>query len=193
MERAFETAQKAVALDDSLPEAHTYLGWAYVWRKQHEQAIAEGERAIALDPNFAEGYARLGSILSFAGRPEEGIDLVKKAMRLDPHYPPIYLIYLGRAYYAMGQYEDAIAAMKRCITRDPDLMVPHLVLGAIYGELGRKEEAQAQVAEVLRISPRVSVEGQRWRMPFKDQAVLDRYFDGLRKAGLPEKSRSTAP
>ncbi len=193
MRDRIEAAKKAVALDDSLPLAHTYLGWAYVWRKQHEEAIAEQERAIALDPNFAEGYARLGQILTFAGRPEEGIDLVKKAMRLDPHYPPTYLIYLGRAYYAMAKHEEAIAALKRCITRDPDLMVPHLVLGVIFSELGRKEEAQAEVAEILRISPRASLEGQRERMPFKDQAVLERHLDGLRKAGLPEKSRSTTP
>ncbi len=193
MERALELAKKAVALDDSLPLAHTYLGWAYLWKKQHEQAIAEAERAIALDPNFAEGYARLGFILSWAGRPEEGLGSVEKAMRLDPHYPPTYLIYLGRAYYAMGQYEEAIAALKKGFTRNPDLMVSHLVLAVIYSELGRKEEAQAEVAEVLRISPRVSMEGRRERMPFKDPVVLERYLEALRKAGLPETSRSTAP
>ncbi len=57
LERAFEAAKKAVALDDSLPLAHTYLAWVYVFRKQYEEAIAEGKRAIALDPNFAEGKA----------------------------------------------------------------------------------------------------------------------------------------
>ena len=193
LERAFEAAKKAVALDDSLPLAHTYLAWACLWKKQHEKAIAEGERAIGLDPNFAEGYARLGQILSLAGRPEEGLGLVKKAMRLDPHYPPTYLNNLGRAYYAMGQYEEAIAALKGSITRDPDFLSPHLVLAVIFSELGRKEEAQAEVAEILRISPRASLGDQRERMPVKDQAILGRYLEGLRKAGLPEKSRSTAP
>ncbi len=193
LERAFEAAKKAVALDDSLPLAHTYLGWAYVWRKQYKEAIAEGERAIALDPNFAEGYARLGQILTLAGRPQEGIDLVKKAMRLDPHYPPTYLNYLGRACFAMGKHEEAIAALKESLTRDPDFLYARLVLAVVYNELGRDEEAQAEVAETLRISPRASMEGQRERMPFKDQAVLERFIDGLRKAGLPEKSSSTAP
>jgi tetratricopeptide (TPR) repeat protein len=193
LDRAVKLAEKAVALDDSLPLAYTYLGWAYVWRKQHEEALAEGQRAISLDPNFAEGYARLGLILNFAGRPREGIDLVKKAMRLDPHYSFVYLFYLGNAYYAMEKYEEAIAALKKGFTRNPDLMVGHLLLAVIYSELGRKEEAQAEVAETLRISPRASMEGQRERMPFKDQAVLERYLNALRKTGLPEKSRSTAP
>ena len=193
LERAFKAAKKAVALDDSLPLAHTYLGWACAWRKQYEEAIAEGQRAISLDPNFAEGYARLGQILTLAGRPEEGVGLVKKAMRLDPHYPPVYLNYLGRAYYAMGKYEDAIAAMKRSLTRDPDFLYARLVLAVIYGELGREEEAQAEVAEALRISPRASLEGQRERMPFKDPAAVERILEGLRKAGLPETSKAAAP
>ena len=72
-------------------------------------------------------------------------------------------------------------------------MSSHLLLAGIQSELGRKEEAQAEVAEVLRISPRASLEGQRERMPFKDQAVLERYLNALRKAGLPETSKSTAP
>ncbi len=193
LERAFEAAKKAVALDDSLPLAHTHLAWVYVFRKQYEEAIAEGERAIALDPNFAEGYARLGQILTMAGRPQEAVDLVKKAMRLDPHYPHGYLFYLGRAYYAMGKHEEAIAALKKSLTRNPDLMVSHLVLAAIHSELGRTEEAQVEVAEVLRISPRASLESQREKLPYKDQAELERYLEALRKAGLPEKSRSTAP
>jgi TolB-like protein/Tfp pilus assembly protein PilF len=186
LEWAFEAAQKAVALDGSLPLAHTYLGWAHVWKRQHEQAIAEAERAIALDPNFAEGYARLGEIMNLAGRPEEGVNLLKKAMSLDPHYPPTYLFFLGYGYYAMGQYEEAIAALKRSLARNPDHFSPHRTLAVIFSELGRKEEAQAEVAEMLRTSPSASLKGQRERMPFKDQAVLERYMEGLRKAGLPE-------
>ncbi len=52
LEQAFALAQKAVALDDSLPQAHVVLGAVYLWKKQHDQAIAEAERAIALDPNY---------------------------------------------------------------------------------------------------------------------------------------------
>ncbi len=53
---------------------------------------------------------------------------------------------MGRAYYAMEKYEEAIAALKKGLTRNPDLMVSHLVLAVIHSELGRKEEAQAEVA-----------------------------------------------
>jgi adenylate cyclase len=186
LERALEAAKKAVALDDSLPLAYTYLAWVYVYRKQHEEAIAEGERAISLDPNFAEGYARLGQILTFAGRPEEGLGSVEMALRLDPHYPPNYLDYLAQAYYAKEKHEEAIAALKKGLTRNPESMGCNLMLAVILSELGRKEEAQTHMAEVLRHSPHASLKVQRERYPYKDQAVLERYLEGLRKTGLPE-------
>src|SRR5712692_3190143 len=98
LERAFELAQRAVALDDSLPLPHWTLSRVYLWQKQHEQAIAEAERAIALDPNDADGYWNLGNTLAFVGRPEEAIGLYEKALRLNPHYPAFYLLDLGDAY-----------------------------------------------------------------------------------------------
>src|SRR5207244_12120724 len=46
LERAFEAAQRAVTLDDSLPEAHMIVGIVYLFQKQHEQALTEAERPI---------------------------------------------------------------------------------------------------------------------------------------------------
>ncbi len=194
LERAFELAQKAVVLDASLPLAHANLGWLYMWRKrQYDRAIAEGQRAIAIDPNYADGYLFLGEILTFASRPEEAIGLSMKGMRLDPHSLWHYLLHLGHSDYLMGQHEEALANLKRSVTLNPDYPATHLWLAASYIELGREEEARAAVAEVLRLSPRASLQFFRQNFPYKDPAVLQRFLDDLRKAGMPEKSSSTAP
>jgi tetratricopeptide (TPR) repeat protein len=160
------------------------LGQASLWKKQHDQAIAEAERAVALDPNDADGYARLGSVLNFAGRPEEAIGVIEKAMRLNPHYPPLYVFILGHSYHLMGRYEEAIAAYKKALTRNPDFLPVHINLAVVYSGLGREKEARAEAAEILRISPNFSLEVYRQRLPYKDPAVLERFLDGLRKAGL---------
>jgi adenylate cyclase len=184
LERAFEMAQRAAALDDSLPLPHLLLSRVYMWKKQHEQAIAEVERAIALDPNNAEGYVDLGTTLAFAGRPEEGIGVIEKAMRLNPRYPPRYLHNLGFAYRTAGRYTEALAPLKKVITLNPNFMLSHLNLAECYAELGRQEEAQAEATEVLRISPNFSLEVARQSWPYKDPADLERSLDGLRRAGL---------
>jgi len=184
LERAFELEQRAIGLDDSLPEPHRFLGDVYLWKKQHDQAIAEYEKAIGLDPNDPEGFQGLGSILNWAGRPEESIELVKKAIRLNPIYPVYYLFSLGHAYFLTGQYEEAVAALKRVVNLNPNFWPSHVYLAASHIELGREEEARAEAAEVLRISPSYSQEAWRQRLPYKDQAVLERLLDSLRKAGL---------
>src|SRR5207249_1586088 len=120
LERAFELAQKAVALDDSLPIAHTSLSFVYAWKQQYEPAIAEGERAIALDPNNADSYARQANVLNWAGRPEEALPMAEQAMRLNPHYPPWYLWEVSFASRMTGRYAEAIATLKELISRSPN-------------------------------------------------------------------------
>jgi adenylate cyclase len=184
LEQAFTQAQKAIALNDSLPQAHQVLGALYLWKKQHEQAIAEIKRAIALDPNDADSYGGWAHILNFAGQPQEAIELVQKAMRLNPRYLTRYPYYLGLSYYLLKQYEEAISALKEALARNPDLQPAHLVLAATYTELGREEEAQVEVDAVLGKNPTLSLDGLRQRVPLKDPAVLGRYLAALRKAGL---------
>jgi len=53
-----------------------------------------------------------------------------------------------------------------------------------YGRVGREEEAQAEAAEILRISPNFSLEGARQIFFNKNPDAVERFIDGLRKAGL---------
>jgi adenylate cyclase len=184
LERSFALAQRALVLDDSLPTAHMVLGSVYLFKGQHEQAIAEGEQALAFDPNFAEGYAALAGILILAGRPEGAIGLIEKALRLSPHAPAWYIALLGSAYRSAGQNEEAMAAYKRAILRTPDFLPAHLVLAMMYSEGGREEEARAEAAEILRINPHFSLEVWRQTAPLKDQERVERSLAALRKAGL---------
>jgi TolB-like protein/class 3 adenylate cyclase len=181
LERAFALAQRAVALEDSLPYAHTVLGQTHLWKRHHEQAIAEAERAIALDPNYAEAYTLMAGILIFAGRPQESIELVEKAMRLNPHYPALYLNTLGVAHCNAGRYEEAIATQKRALARNPQFWGPHFCLAACYGHLGRDAEAQAEAAEVVRLNPNFSLGVFQRSMPYKEGAAPAHMGDAQRR------------
>ena len=132
LERALALTQQALALDDSLPGAHSSLSFAYGQQQQFDQAVAEGERAIALDPNNADSYAFQANVLSWAGRPKEALRAVGQAMRLNPRYPPWYLFELGLAYRWTGQYAQAIATLKESISRNPNFPPPYVALAESY-------------------------------------------------------------
>jgi adenylate cyclase len=186
LEEALALAQRAIALDDGLPAAHEALGYAYLAKKQFEQALVEGEQAVALDPNDAEAAVTLAEILCCADaeRAEEAAALVEKAMRLNPHYPASYLFALAQAYDLTGRHEDAVDLLKRVLARNPDHVSAHFSLAMIYGELGREEEFQEELAACLRLSPHMSAADVVGRIPFKDQGQLDRIVATLRRAGV---------
>ena len=182
--RAVDTARKAIALDDSLSDAHTILGWASLWEKQHDVAIAELERAVVLDPNSEWAYGFLGEGLNLSGRPNEAIGLIKKAMRLDPHYPPWLVHHLAHSYFLLRQYDEAIAALRDSLHRNPNFLPARRLLAVVYSEVGREEEARDEVTEILRISPAASLQHWSDRTPYKNQLELERFIGGLRKAGM---------
>jgi adenylate cyclase len=184
-ERAIELAQRAITLDGSLSQPHLLLSRVYGWKKHDEQALAEAQQAVALDPNDSEGYRFLGEALGRAGRPEETIELTKKAMRLNPGgFQYVYLSNLGWAYRLTGQYAEAIAPLKKSVTLNPNFLPAHFNLAICYAELGREDEARAEVTEILRLEPDYSLERAKQQMPYKDPAVVERSLAGLRKAGL---------
>ena len=83
-----------------------------------------------------------------------------------------------------GHYEEAVAPLQRYLSRYPNILPAHLMLAAVYSELGQAAEARAEVAEVLRLNPKFSLDVHRERAPIKDPAVLERHIAALRKAGL---------
>jgi adenylate cyclase len=183
--RAIELTQKALALDNSLADAHAFLGFLYILKGQHEKGVAEAERAVALDPNSADAHGFLAQNLRFADRPDEAIPMYKKAMRLNPFLPPNHWVYgLGLAYLFTGRCEEAIAECEKAVHGRPNDLFAHIALTVAYGLCDREEEARATATEILRIQPKFSVERYAKRLKFKNQSDKERFINALRKAGL---------
>ena len=142
LERAMELGQKARALDDSLSLAHSLLSYVYAQKQQYDQAITEGERAIALAPNNGDAYGRLADVLNYAGRPEEALRMVKQGIRLNPRPPSFYLVELGSAYCMTGQYAEAAAALKQCISQTPTHVNAYVALVSNYMQQWVSQQSQ---------------------------------------------------
>jgi adenylate cyclase len=182
--RAEGVIQQAIVLDESLPRAHSALGFLKMFQKQYEQAITKIEHALTLDPNFAPGYLNLARVLMVVGRTEEAVEAAKKAVRFDPRDMQS-LKTLGEAYYHAEQYAEAIPVLKQALVYNPTHWLIHWGLAISYSELGREEEARAAGAEMLRIVPHFSIAKWKPMAPYKNPAVTDRIAAALRKAGVP--------
>jgi adenylate cyclase len=184
LRRADELAKTAVQLDASLPQAHTMLGAALMYKRRHEESIAEFEQAFALNPNFSDHA--FGLCLVFAGQPERAIEVMQASMRLEPFRNAVRLAYMGNAYYMLGRYEEAVTPLRESARRMPDLRITQLWLAATYAQLDRLGEARAAADEVRRIEPDFAIE--RWKLTavYKRPEDSERLFDGIRKAGLPD-------
>ena len=187
LELALEHARRAVFLDDGLAKAHMVLGDVYCWMRRHEQAVGEGRLAIGLDPSFADGHMALAFYLVASGHAAEAVEEVQKALRFNPVHPMfIYYTILANAHYMLGQYEAAAAAGELAVSRSPN-STAHRPLAAAYAQLGRMDDARRQAEEILRIDPEFTLQQFARMVPLKNKSDIDRYVEGLRKAGLPEE------
>ena len=184
IEKGIELAQKALAMDDSLPLAHGLLSLFYTLRREYDRSIAEGERAVALDLGGANAHLAYGISLNYGGRSEEAIPMFLKAIRLNPLGETGQFLHLGHAYRVTGRFEEAVSAYKKSLQREPDNIFAHYGLAATYIWLGREKEARTEAAEVLRINPKFSLDYLAKTSVWKDQSVTNNLIDALRKAGL---------
>ena len=184
LDRAYELAQKAIALDDNLPQVHWVMALVRLFQRDYAEALANSERALELDPNYADAYAQKGQVLQYAGKPEEGLEVIERAQRLNPHFPFSYLSVEGEAYFALGRYGEAIDRLREGLQRNPSAQRLHMFLAASYAQAGRLEDAEWEVAELLTLDPGFTLEHVHEVVPFRDREPLGRLLDGLRKAGL---------
>lgn len=180
---ALELARKAVAIDPNDAGCRWVLAYLLAYERSFAEADAEFARAIELDPNEADAWAALSDIAVLAGRVGEGLEHIRKAFRLNPFPASWYHLTLGQAQYAAGDYEAAVETLRRDETYRTS---SRRFLAASLAQLGRLDEARAEVELFLVGNPDFTIRHWAATEPFRDAATLAHFMDGYRKAGLPE-------
>ncbi|HEY6189184.1 MAG TPA: protein kinase [Pyrinomonadaceae bacterium] len=141
MMKAREAANKAVALNDSLPETHTSLGVFYMkWDWKWAEAEKEFKRAIELNYEYAPAYYQYSNLLAITGRLPEAIRESETARKLDPFSSTIKLNYC-RAFYYARRYADATMCFQQLVNEEPDNKNHRYMLGLVYLGKGMYPEA----------------------------------------------------
>jgi adenylate cyclase len=183
-DEAINLVRKSLSLDDSLPGPHGLMSQIHLYKRQHEEAIAEARKAVALAPGFAFAYTWLGTALMYAGRSREAIGLLEKAIRLNPFPPAYWRRTLGEAYCMAERYDESVAELKKAIQTSPRYLEACVILTCTYSLMGRENDAKAAASEVVRIDPDFSVQDYVKTLPYKENKDLDRVIKALDKVGL---------
>lgn len=186
LDRALELAKRGVGLDSTIPQTHWTLSYVYMMRQEFENAENAVSNAISVAPSFADGYGLLALINNNLGRPEKAIEFAHEGMRLNPFYTWDYLYNLGRAYYTLGKYSDAINVLEKAVERNENAMPPRLFLAASYIRVGREDDAQWEIEQVQMSNPDETISHTKRTSPITNKKLLEGFLIDLRKAGLPE-------
>jgi TolB-like protein/Tfp pilus assembly protein PilF len=159
MPQAKAAALRALAIDDSLAEAHNALGF-YLSNYEWDRGSSEKEyrRAIELKPNYATAHHWLGADLSNVKRFDDSIVELRRAEELDP-LSPIIGTNLGDTLVFARRYDEAIAQYKRTLILNPNFPYAHLALGRAYGSKGMYPEAIAEARTSIEMNSGSSVKG----------------------------------
>ncbi|BCG95723.1 winged helix-turn-helix domain-containing tetratricopeptide repeat protein [Mesorhizobium sp. 131-2-1] len=180
---ALELARKAVAIDPNDAGCRWVLANLLAYERRFDEADTEFAKTFELDPNEADAWATLSDITVLAGRVKEGLEYIRKAFRLNPFPASWYYLLLGAAQYAANDYEAAVETLRKEETYRTS---SRRFLAASLAQLGRLDEARAEVEMFLIANPHFTTSHWVATEPFRDTATLEHFVDGFRKAGLPD-------
>jgi adenylate cyclase len=172
------------------PVALTYAGHALSYLAGDiDGGFRLTERACALNPNSSAAWGCAGWNRLLAGDPEAAIADFERALRLSPRDGDVVSLQTGiaRSHFNAGRYDEAVVWSELAISSRADSMVARRIMAAAYAQAGQMGDARRAITALLSLDPEMRL-GRRlssagpWRRPDD----YDCWFDGLRRAGMPE-------
>jgi TolB-like protein len=187
--KAKDAAEKALALDNTLAEAHTSLAmirasYDWVW------PVAEASflRAINLNPSYPTAHQWYAEYLAGMGRHAEALAEIRKAQRLDPVSLVFQSVEAWVLYYARD-YDGMIAQCQRTLDLDPNFAEAHVYLMRAYEQKGMYRQAMDAYQKWATLSGWSDAKGEAIR-----RAPVSGYADYWRKrVELERLSENIAP
>lgn len=117
--RAFELAQKAIALDPFDSRNHLNMAWSWLLEKSEERADSHFKLAVDLNPYDSETLIACAMGMAFLGHLQIAKQWSELALKLNPLHPEYFLGYICAIKFLDGQYEESIKVASRC----PDIFL----------------------------------------------------------------------
>ena len=184
IEKSRHAAQRAIEIDPTNQRAHKWLAVTYYWQKDIETFTNAAQRTLKINPNDTHTLIDLGLFLWHAGRVDMGFSLMKKAISLTPNPPRWYFGMISMEYYRQRDYRAALDWALQ--SEEPGNHWGYFFLAKAYGQLGRSDDANAAVQELLKIDPSYATDArtnlEMWVIGLPGE--LGHWMEGLELAGL---------
>jgi TolB-like protein/Tfp pilus assembly protein PilF len=152
MPLAKQAAERALQIDDSLPEAHSSLGFVrtlYDW--DFSGANRSFQRAFDLNPNYGPAIYWYTNLLVVWGRSLDAIPLLRRGLEYDPLN--VYMqTHVGIIYMAARDYRRAEEELRRALEVDPAMINARANLGICLAQQSRIDEALAEMKVAVEAS-----------------------------------------
>jgi len=187
---AVRLARRAIEAGKDDPDALWMAAHALsFFTGEHATAANVVDRALTLNPNSAHAWLVRGMVSNMQERPDQAIAAIEHGMRLSPLDPLRrgFTIVMAVAHFAAGRYEEAIEWADRTLAAQPDYRQAMRIGAASCAYLGRIEQAHGWLNRMLHFEPGSTIAQVKASAPPLPAEFLNRYLEGLRKAGLPEE------
>jgi tetratricopeptide (TPR) repeat protein len=133
--------QAAARFAPTMPEVFIDMGSALRQKGAFDEAVAAFDEAVRLEPGFAEAYFNRGVTFEMLGRPDRAMESYDLALQANPLR---HEARFNRAAMLVRSSEFALALpdLVEYLRSKPDSLEAGLLLGRVYRELGRWQEAE---------------------------------------------------
>jgi TolB-like protein/Tfp pilus assembly protein PilF len=153
LSKAKPLVERAIEMDNTLPEAHCTLGLLKSWYElDWAGADQQFRQALCLEPNNLVALLWRSLLLSVLGRDDEAVASVQRALESNP-LSPIVNTYLGVAQTHAGQFDLAIRQLNQTIELDPHYYRAYMFLGSALSWAERDQDAIAAYEKALSLNP----------------------------------------
>jgi adenylate cyclase len=191
VDEASRLAGRALAAGPDNSTCLASAAFAYgVLANRFEEGFELADRALVVHPNSVLVCNRTAAVYAICGESDKAIRQCEAACRMNPldskkAATSTYTI-LSFALYMARRYEESVRAGRRALVFAPQSNIARKYVATSLAQLGRTDEARAEIAELLKHQPGASLAFFQ-QQPFRHKWMTELHMEGLRKAGLREK------
>jgi adenylate cyclase len=161
-----------------------------VMANRFEEGFELADRALIVHPNSVFVRNRAASVYAICGESDKAIAQCEAACRMNPldskKAATVTYTTLSFALYMERRYEESVRAGRRALVFAPQSNIARKYVATSLAQLGRTDEARAEIAELIKHQPSASLAGFE-QTPFRHKWMKELHMEGLRKAGLREE------